>query len=151
MEMTKEKVLKMVENSVNDIFIHCQKIGHIHNGEIAPMQALKLDELQESLAERIFSILNEQIVPLDMDTVQKVIVAFKDRYMPYHKEKGEFTTITAKAGYVEFNFNNSYSIFAYLAPDGALMLENVYGDSLFDYASIYEWSEEDIKNIKYGK
>jgi hypothetical protein len=80
----------------------------------------------------------------------EVINAFLNRYVPYVNEQGDYTDIKTVEGKVRFTFNNDYYIFAWIENE-ELHIESEYGENIFDYADCYDWSEEDVHYIKYGK
>ena len=43
--MTKKELLKLIESSVNDIFLKYQQANNIESGDITPLQSLRLDDL----------------------------------------------------------------------------------------------------------
>lgn len=56
--MTKEELLKLIESSVNDIFLKYQQANNIESGDITALQSLRLDDLQENLADIIIEVGN---------------------------------------------------------------------------------------------
>ena len=80
----------------------------------------------------------------------EVINTFLERYIPYINEQGDYTDIKTVDGKVRFTFNNDYYLFAWI-DNKELHIENDRGESVFDYADCYDWSEEDVKYMKYGK
>lgn len=80
----------------------------------------------------------------------KVINTFQDRYVGYNNEIGDYTQIHTIGEKVRFTFNNDYHIIAWIE-DGELKIENEYGESIFDCAQEFGWSEEDVNYIKYGR
>lgn len=56
--MTKEELLRLIESSVNDIFLKYQQSSNIESGDITPLQSLRLDDLQENLADLIIEVGN---------------------------------------------------------------------------------------------
>lgn len=56
--MTKKELLKLIESSVNDIFLKYQQANNIESGDITPLQYLRLDDLQENLADIIIEVGN---------------------------------------------------------------------------------------------
>ena len=56
--MTKEELLRLIESSVNDIFLKYQQANNIKSGNITPLQSLRLDDLQENLADLIIDVGN---------------------------------------------------------------------------------------------
>ena len=53
----KEKILELLDEKVNEIFFEMQTELNIEYGDIEPLLALHLDELQEKLAEHIEKVL----------------------------------------------------------------------------------------------
>ena len=53
-------VEKMLEESVSDVFLRCQNERHIDNGDISPLDALRLEELIRGLAQHIEKVLEYQ-------------------------------------------------------------------------------------------
>jgi hypothetical protein len=51
--MDKKELYQLVEASVSDLFYQYQKANGIENGDIDPMEAFELDELQEKLTDLI--------------------------------------------------------------------------------------------------
>lgn len=54
--MNRETLYNLVEESVDDIFLEYQAANDIKNGDISPMQALRLEELQNELTDLIMSV-----------------------------------------------------------------------------------------------
>ena len=82
------------------------------------------------------------------ETLQ-VINTFLERYVPYTNETGDYTDIKTVDGKVRFTFNNDYYIYAWIE-NGELKINDEYGESVFDYADCYDWSEKEVHYIKYG-
>ena len=53
--------LELVEDKVNEIFEELQKENNIANGDIAPLDALELDEAKEKLADIINRVIDFEI------------------------------------------------------------------------------------------
>ena len=83
----------------------------------------------------------------------EVIEAFLGRYTRYVNENGDYTQITTIEDKVQFTFTNylgsSYNLLAWIN-EGELHIENDRGESVFDYAEENEWSESDVRFIKFG-
>lgn len=83
----------------------------------------------------------------------EVIEAFLERYTRYVNENGDYTQITTIEDKVQFTFTNylgsSYTLTAWIS-EGELHIENDKGESVFDYAEENEWSESDVRFMKYG-
>ena len=58
--MLKEKILELLDEKVNEIFFKMQEELKINNGDIYPLDALYLEELEEKLAEHIKDVLMQQ-------------------------------------------------------------------------------------------
>ena len=80
----------------------------------------------------------------------EIINAFADRYIGYVNESGDYTKITTVDEKVKFTFNNDYSLLVWIEND-ELKIENERGESIFDYADCYEWTEEDVNYIRFGR
>ena len=80
----------------------------------------------------------------------EVINAFLDRYVPFVNEQGDYTDIKTINEKVRFTFNNDYYIYAWI-DNGELHIETEYGESVFDFADCYDWTEEDVNYIKFGR
>jgi hypothetical protein len=53
--------LELVEDKVNEIFEELQKDNNITSGDIAPLDALELDEAKEKLADIINRVIDFEI------------------------------------------------------------------------------------------
>jgi len=56
----KADVLGMLMDKVEDIFIDMQQAMEVKNGDVSPLDAIKLQHKEEQLAERITDILVQQ-------------------------------------------------------------------------------------------
>ena len=56
----KDKVIKLLEEKVNDIFFEMQEELGIESGDITPLGVLELDKRTEELAEIITLVLENQ-------------------------------------------------------------------------------------------
>lgn len=56
----KEKILQLLENKVDEIFLEMQNELNIQDGNIFPLDALELDNCMENLANKIEHVLNTQ-------------------------------------------------------------------------------------------
>lgn len=83
------------------------------------------------------------------DTLE-VINTFLDRYVGYNNEIGDYTKIETIEGKVKFTFNNNYFLLVWIE-NKELHIENMRKESIFDYAEEYEWTEEDVNYIKFGR
>lgn len=54
--MDREELYNLIEEKNNDIFLEYQKQNGIKSGDISPMQALRLEELQNELADLIMNV-----------------------------------------------------------------------------------------------
>ena len=54
--MNREILYNLVEERINDIFLEYQKQNGIKSGDISPIQALRLEELQNELTDLIMSV-----------------------------------------------------------------------------------------------
>ena len=54
----KDEILKVLDEKVNETYLHFQRKLNIRNGDITPMQLLKQDEILEELAKHIENVLN---------------------------------------------------------------------------------------------
>lgn len=54
--MSKEELYALIEEKVNDIFYDYQTVNGIDNGDISPLHSLKLEEIQNDLAELIIEV-----------------------------------------------------------------------------------------------
>lgn len=57
--MDREILYSLVEERINDIFLEYQAANDIKSGNISPMQALRLEELQNELADLIINVRSE--------------------------------------------------------------------------------------------
>ena len=62
-----QKICTLIENKVNEIFLEMQNELNIESGDIAPLDALYLEELQGKLANHIEYVLNFQRDDFDME------------------------------------------------------------------------------------
>ena len=58
-EQQKETLHNLVEEKINDIFLEYQAANDIKSGDISPVQALRLDELQNALTDLIMNVGSE--------------------------------------------------------------------------------------------
>lgn len=54
--MDRKELYNLIEEKNNDIFLEYQKQNGIKSGDISPMQALRLEELQNELADLIMNV-----------------------------------------------------------------------------------------------
>lgn len=54
--MNRETLYNLVEERINDIFLEYQTANNIKSGDISPVQALRLEELQNELADLIMNV-----------------------------------------------------------------------------------------------
>lgn len=57
--MDRKELYNLIEEKNNDIFLEYQKQNGIKSGNISPMQALRLEELQNELADLIMNVRSE--------------------------------------------------------------------------------------------
>lgn len=57
---TKEKILSLLEDKVDEIFLEMQNKLNIEDGNIFPMDAFELDNCINALADKIEVVLNSQ-------------------------------------------------------------------------------------------
>lgn len=57
--MDRKELYNLIEEKNNDIFLEYQKQNGIKSGDITPLQALQLEELQNELANLIMSVRSE--------------------------------------------------------------------------------------------
>lgn len=57
--MNRETLYNLVEEKINDIFLEYQVANDIKSGDITPLQALQLEELQNKLADLIMNVGSE--------------------------------------------------------------------------------------------
>lgn len=57
--MNREILYNLVEERINDIFLEYQKQNDIKSGDITPVQALRLEELQNELTDLIMNVGSE--------------------------------------------------------------------------------------------
>lgn len=57
--MDRETLYSLVEERVNDIFLEYQTTNNIKSGDISPVQALRLGELQNALTDLIMNVGSE--------------------------------------------------------------------------------------------
>lgn len=58
-KMNRETLYNLVEERINDIFIEYQAANDIKSGDITPLQALQLEELQNKLTDLIMNVGSE--------------------------------------------------------------------------------------------
>lgn len=58
-EQQKETLHNLVEEKINDIFLEYQAANDIKSRDISPVQALRLDELQNALTDLIMNVGSE--------------------------------------------------------------------------------------------
>ena len=88
-----------------------------------------------------------------IENTLEVISAFLDRYVPFVNEQGDYSkieTIKDKVKITRNDYYHSYSLFVWIE-NGELKIENDRGESVFDYADCYEWTDEDVNYIKFGR
>ena len=56
-EQLKADIQKEIENQIENIFLKFQDRLYIMDGEIDPLELLKLDKIQEDLTEAIYAVL----------------------------------------------------------------------------------------------
>lgn len=57
--MNRETLYNLVEEKINDIFLEYQVANDIKSGDITPLQALQLEELQNKLTDLIMNVRSE--------------------------------------------------------------------------------------------
>ena len=57
--MNRETLYNLVEEKINDIFLEYQAANDIKSGDITPLQALQLEELQNKLTDLIMNVRSE--------------------------------------------------------------------------------------------
>lgn len=57
--MNRETLYNLVEEKINDIFLEYQVANDIKSGDITPLQALQLEELQNKLIDLIMNVGSE--------------------------------------------------------------------------------------------
>ena len=62
-----KKIYGLLEEKINEVFFVMQEELNIKNGDIAPLDALYLEELQGKLADHIEYVLNFQRNDFDME------------------------------------------------------------------------------------
>lgn len=55
-KMNRESLYDLVEERINDIFLEYQIENGIESGDISPLQALRLEELQNELTDLIMNV-----------------------------------------------------------------------------------------------
>lgn len=58
--MDKKELLELIEEKTDDVFLEYQKKNDIKSGDISPEQALRLDELQNELADLVIHVGSRQ-------------------------------------------------------------------------------------------
>lgn len=58
---TKEKIINLLEEKVDEIFLQMQNELGIEDGNIYPLDALELDNYMEQLADKIKVVLDSQM------------------------------------------------------------------------------------------
>lgn len=58
--MDKKELLELIEEKIDDVFLEYQKKNDIKSGDISPEQALRLDELQNELADLVMHVGSRQ-------------------------------------------------------------------------------------------
>lgn len=58
--MDKKELLELIEEKIDDGFLEYQKKNDIKSGDISPEQALRLDELQNELADLVMHVGSRQ-------------------------------------------------------------------------------------------
>lgn len=58
--MDRKKLLELIEEKTDDVFLEYQKKNDIKSGDISPEQALRLEELQNELADLVMRVGNRQ-------------------------------------------------------------------------------------------
>lgn len=58
--MDRKKLLELIEEKTDDVFLEYQEKNDIKSGDISPEQALKLEELQNELADLVMHVGNRQ-------------------------------------------------------------------------------------------
>lgn len=58
--MDRKELLKLIEEKTDDVFLKYQEKNDIKSGDISPGQALRLDELQNELAELVMHVGSRQ-------------------------------------------------------------------------------------------
>lgn len=54
--MDKKELLELIEEKTDDVFLEYQEENDIKSGDISPEQALRLDELQNELADLVMHV-----------------------------------------------------------------------------------------------
>ena len=82
----------------------------------------------------------------------EVMHIFNERFLEkYYVPDMRIVKIEAEKRKVTFYFQDAYSITAWIdVCDGALQMENSKGESIYDYAAEFKWTEDDINYLKYG-
>jgi hypothetical protein len=60
LNMDKKELLELIEEKIDDVFLEYQKKNDIKSGDISPEQALRLDELQNELADLVMHVGSRQ-------------------------------------------------------------------------------------------
>lgn len=63
----KDEILKVLDEKVNEVYLHFQEKLDIRDGAITPMQLLEQDEILEELAKHIENVLNYEMEEIDYD------------------------------------------------------------------------------------
>lgn len=58
--MDRKKLLELIEEKTDDVFLEYQEKNDIKSGDISPEQALRLEELQNELADIVMHVGNRQ-------------------------------------------------------------------------------------------
>lgn len=58
--MDKKELLELIEEKTDDVFLEYQEENDIKSGDISPEQALRLDELQNELADLVMHVGSRQ-------------------------------------------------------------------------------------------
>lgn len=58
--MDRKELLELIEEKTDDVFLEYQEKNDIKSGDISPEQALKLEELQNELADLVMRVGNRQ-------------------------------------------------------------------------------------------
>lgn len=58
--MDRKELLKLIEEKTDDVFLEYQEKNDIKSGDISPERALRLEELQNELADLVMHVGNRQ-------------------------------------------------------------------------------------------
>lgn len=58
--MDRKELLKLIEEKTDDVFLEYQEENDIKSGDISPERALRLEELQNELADLVMHVGNRQ-------------------------------------------------------------------------------------------